>query len=268
MKYRLFLSDFDGTLVRADGTVSEGNRRAIAQYTQAGGIFAVCTGRALSSILPRVRELGLCGLVAAFQGATIADIRSGALIKNACFPRGAADGILRRLENEKMHIHVYTVDAFYCNVDDVYLHEYEAVCGIRARIQPHLADHLARSGEDVVKILVMVPPQSRIAVQTRLQEALGDDYFVTCSAEFLVEIMPKDQNKGAAVRALSAHFGIPRGETAAIGDQLNDLPMLEAAGGKFAVENAQPQLKAIASVVASNEEDGVAEAITRYAMEG
>ena len=37
MKYPLFLSDFDGTLVRSDGTISEGNKRAIAAYRKAGG---------------------------------------------------------------------------------------------------------------------------------------------------------------------------------------------------------------------------------------
>ena len=41
MNYRLFLSDFDGTLVRSDGTVSEKNKRAIARYVAAGGTFAV-----------------------------------------------------------------------------------------------------------------------------------------------------------------------------------------------------------------------------------
>ena len=59
MKYRIFLSDFDGTLVRADGTISETNKRAIAEYRAAGGIFAVCTGRMLTSILPRLKELGI-----------------------------------------------------------------------------------------------------------------------------------------------------------------------------------------------------------------
>ena len=52
MRYPLFLSDFDGTLVRADGTVSEENKRAIAAYRAAGGVFAVCTGRGIASILP------------------------------------------------------------------------------------------------------------------------------------------------------------------------------------------------------------------------
>ena len=91
MKYKIFLSDFDGTLVRADGTISEANKRAIAAYRAAGGVFAVCTGRALSSILPRLAELGLKeGLVVAYQGATVADIATGALLKNEGFSREGA----------------------------------------------------------------------------------------------------------------------------------------------------------------------------------
>ena len=83
-----------------------------------------------------------------------------------------------------------------------------------------------------------------------------------------MEIIQPGVNKGTGLARLAAHYGIAREQVMAFGDNTNDLPMLEAAGGKFAVENAQSQLKAIASVVASNEEDGVAEAITRYAMEG
>ena len=75
MKYKMFVSDFDGTLVRDDGTVSRKNKETITRYTQKGGIFAVCTGRMTPSILPRVRELGLNGLVASFQGAVVTDIR-------------------------------------------------------------------------------------------------------------------------------------------------------------------------------------------------
>ena len=73
MKYPLFLSDFDGTLVRSDGTVSEGNKRAIAAYRRAGGIFAVCTGRMLSSILPRLKELGIRDKVVVWAGGRIAE---------------------------------------------------------------------------------------------------------------------------------------------------------------------------------------------------
>ena len=89
MRYPLFLSDFDGTLVRPDGTVSEENIRAIARYRAAGGVFAVCTGRGLTSIVPRLKELGITdGLVVAYQGATVADVATGKLLKDDGFFRG------------------------------------------------------------------------------------------------------------------------------------------------------------------------------------
>ena len=69
MRYKLFLSDFDGTLVRGDGTISKENIEAIGEYRRRGGIFAVVTGRMVRSILPRLKELGLKeGLVVAYQG--------------------------------------------------------------------------------------------------------------------------------------------------------------------------------------------------------
>ena len=77
----------------------------------------------------------------------------------------------------------------------------------------------------------------------------------------MVEILPAGVSKARAVKELAARFGVPVEKTAAIGDQLNDLPMIEAAGGKFAVANAEEQLKAAATVVPSVEEDGVAAAL-------
>ena len=73
--------------------------------------------------------------------------------------------------------------------------------------------------------------------------------------------MPKTQNKGTAVRFLADYYGVDVSRVAAIGDQLNDVPMILAAGGKFAVSNAESELKELARVVPSNEEDGVAVAL-------
>ena len=90
LTYGLIVSDFDGTLRRTEGGISERNVRAIGRYVDAGGVFAFCTGRMLSSIMPYAKELGLKGLVAAYQGATIADIESGALLREFPFRRFAA----------------------------------------------------------------------------------------------------------------------------------------------------------------------------------
>ncbi len=110
MKYKLFMSDFDGTLKcpTADA-VSEKNLQAIARYRAAGGTFVVCTGRMLSSILPVLRGLGVSeGLVSAYQGATIADIATGKLLKDGAFEFDDALKTVRLLESLNQHVHVYT----------------------------------------------------------------------------------------------------------------------------------------------------------------
>lgn len=264
MKYPLFLSDFDGTLVRSDGTISEGNKRAIAAYRKAGGMFAVCTGRMLISILPRLKELGIeDGLVIAYQGATIADVATGALVKDDGFSREDALRVVRLLEENGRHVHVYTVDDLYANRRDEALEAYEHICGVRATIvsDMSLADFVEKNNLRIVKALAMVRSEERAALIEELRPKLGEDFFVTCSAEVLVEVMPKGQTKAAAVDFLSKKYNIPVEKIAAIGDQLNDLPMILQAGGRFAVGNAAQPLKDVAYVVADFEHDGVAEAL-------
>lgn len=269
MKYDLFLSDFDGTLLRSDGTVSENTKKTVARYRERGGIFAVCTGRGLLSILPRVKELGLeNGLVVASQGAVIADIATGRLLKHTVLPCADAVEILRYFEASDQHIHIYTIDGFYANRRDGMLESYEGIYGRRATVveDEPLSSKTQREGLHVIKILVMIEPERRDGLFAAAQEALGGRYFVTCSSPWLVEVLPKGENKGAAVRFLSEYYAIPREKIAAAGDQKNDLPMLEAAGGRFAVENAEDELKKRAALVPSNDEDGVAYALAVYAM--
>ena len=151
MRYQLFLSDFDGTLVREDGTVSEANKAAIANYRRAGGIFAVVTGRMMSSILPRMKELGLeDGLAVAYQGAMVAGVRTGELLKSDGFSRDHALKCIRYFEKCGYHVHVYTGDDFFSNMDDEPLRIYEEICRVKGKIQPHLSDMVASNSVKVV----------------------------------------------------------------------------------------------------------------------
>lgn len=262
MKYGLFCSDFDGTLVRADGTISDKTKEEIARYTAAGGIFTVVTGRMTSSILPRVREFAEDGIVVSYQGAVVSDLRSGKILKSACFEEAEALRAVRLLEEEDHHIHVYTDEGLFVNRRDEMLEEYERICAVTGTVvEGKLFDWLTKKRPPVVKVLVMIEPEKRLALKDKLQRLLGETFFVTCSNAWLVEMMPKGQDKGSAIRFLSEYFGVPKDRIAAIGDQLNDLPMLSEAGGKFAVSNAEEELKSIATVVSSCEEDGVAEAL-------
>ena len=130
LKYGLIVSDFDGTLRRTEGGVSEGNARAVRDFLAAGGKFALCTGRMPSSILPYARQLGLKGLVAAYQGAIIQDVESGKILRDHRIAWQDAADICAYLQNYDYHIHVCDGDDFYVNKDDEALAEYERICAV------------------------------------------------------------------------------------------------------------------------------------------
>lgn len=88
---------------------------------------------------------------------------------------------------------------------------------------------------------------------------------MTCSATVLIEISPISDNKGEAVKYLANHYGIPIEKTIAMGDNLNDLPMVKIAGLGVAVANATEKLKQAADFISVSNNDGaVAQIIEKF----
>ncbi len=269
MKYTLFLSDFDRTLVREDGTISEKNVEAIHAYRKEGGIFTVVTGRMIASIRPRLLEMGLSDtLVAGYQGAVVARTDTGEKLFENDLPPAECAEILRLLEKKKgLHVQIYSNEVLYSNQEDGFLRYYEHKCGVKGIVEEEpLSEKVEREQLLVPKICIIAEPPEKERLYEELYPILGEKYHVTSSSEYMVEILSQKAQKGNALKYLAGYYQIPLEKVAAIGDQRNDLSMVEAAGGRFAVENAVEELKRIATVVRSNEEDGVAEALS-LAME-
>lgn len=75
--------------------------------------------------------------------------------------------------------------------------------------------------------------------------------------------------KGEAVGALCAHYGLAKDQVMAFGDNLNDMAMLRAAGWGVAMENALPEVKAAAKLIAPHHDAaGVAQMIDEYVLKG
>ncbi len=263
MRYPLFLCDFDGTLVRDDGTVTKKNIDAIARYKQAGGKFVIVTGRMLASIRQRLNELGLHdGVVVAYQGAMVADIATGKILKDGSSPCDEILPAVRFMEKKGWHVQVYVGDRLYSSDGGPLLAMYEKVCRVKGTVLPSVSAFLEREKMPVTKALAICDPKEQENIHRELFEELGEEkFFIADSAPYLVEIIPKEQSKGAAVKFLSDHYGVPYENIAAIGDQGTDLPMIEPVGGRFAVENAVPAIKNIARVVPSVDDDGVSFAL-------
>jgi len=269
--YPLIVSDFDGTLSRTDETIAEETLAAIEEYKNSGGHFALCTGRMLVSILPIARELGLSGLVACFQGSVVADIESGNLVVDGYIPNSGAAEVCRTLEEMHAHVHVYDTECYYSNSDNEYLAHYARIVGVKAimKTDEPLSVFIENSGIRVRKLLILVDPSERDRIMNVLQEKYGKDYYVTCSAAFLVEVTNRNYSKATALAKIAEYYGLSLQQTIAVGDSLNDLPMIEAAGLGIAVNNAENTLKEKANVTldASNDEDAIGEIIRKYGFQ-
>lgn len=268
INYGLIVSDFDGTLIDDNQQILSEVRTAIENYIACGGIFAVCTGRMTCCILPRVRELGLKGLVVAYQGTVIADIESGNVIKNGGISSDGIAEICRNIKELGQPVNVYSGDDLYTDIpkDNEYLQKYERIVGIDAQyVDGDIAEFVLNKGLFCQKVAILIAHSEQEAVYKELQRRLGDRYDVTCSAKVLIEVSPLGDNKGAAVKYLADKFGIPIEKTVAVGDNLNDLSMIKVAGVGVAVGNATQALIDEADFVSvSNNEGAIAQVIEKF----
>jgi Cof subfamily protein (haloacid dehalogenase superfamily) len=100
-----------------------------------------------------------------------------------------------------------------------------------------------------------------------IPESFMEKYTVVKSTPFFLEILNKEVHKGAALERLATHLGLDRSEVMALGDNENDVTMIEYAGLGIAMANATENVKNAADIItASNDEHGVAEAIKQYIL--
>ena len=115
----------------------------------------------------------------------------------------------------------------------------------------------------------MVPAEAN----EQVLNALAAENFAGCaltkSSEYLVEVINAQYSKGTAVEFLANYHNVSLDKTVAIGDQRNDLPMIERAGLGVAVNNADQGLKDKADYICTytNEEGAVAEVIAKFGTE-
>ena len=114
------------------------------------------------------------------------------------------------------------------------------------------------------RFLVLGSSSSIKNVLKNMPKDLREDYYAVQTAPFQIEVMNKNANKGSAVRQLAKNLGIEACEIMSIGNEKNDIPMLEQTGFPVAMENAVDKLKKHAKFITkSNLQSGVGYAIQR-----
>ena len=270
-KIRLVVSDFDGTLLDDKANVTEIAKANIEKLRNAGGAFAISTGRMPNGIVPHALELGLKGAVSCFQGAVIIDLETKKVLFEGRIPNKSAVAACKKLEALNLHIHAYDLWDFYCNKDDDALKEYETMMRSKAKLvlDKPLSQFLEETGIDIFKLVAMVPVEDNEYIRQTLENEPIDGCVVTRSGAHLVEINNANYSKGTAVEFLSRYYGVSIEETLCVGDQLNDISMIEKAGLGVAVKNADERLKQAADYVCeyTNNEGAVGRLIEKFCFD-
>lgn len=262
---RLVVSDIDGTLVRQDKTLSDGNVAAVARLQAAGVAMSLISARPASGVLWIAERLGLTGQVGAFNGGTIVQ-PDGTVVEKHQLDRATAEQALTLVRRPGVILWIFSEDVWHISAADA-VHTPREVKSANQQPTP-MGDDVGRLLDSADKIVAVWDDHDALArLEAEVAGALGARATVGRSQAYYLDITAPQANKGDGVAALARAAGVDLAQVAVLGDQRNDLPMFARAGLSVAMAQGPEEVRAAADFVStSNDEDGVAVAIDRYLL--
>ncbi len=266
LRYRLLITDIDGTLVDSVQQVPKENQLAIQWLVSSGGLFTFGTGRIEESAAPYAHALNINAPAILYNGAKVVDLRTENTILQRCLTRMQTLSVLEILKQFDVDVNLFIDGRLYVEGLNSVIREYIAKDGITCQETGDLVKFFKRTGKGVraTKLLIIGSSVVLDGLKRTISASLPGLALVKSETDYL-EVLPQRVSKGAALRVLCKHLGIDLAQVVAVGDGPNDIEMLEAAGLGIAVENAHPLLKERADFVTSSNEDcGIARVIREY----
>lgn len=269
--YKIIACDMDETLLSSDASICRRNIEAIAKAKAQGVKFVPCTGRGFRSVEGVLKTLNLFDeagqYVIGFNGASITENKGHRSLFWNPIPFDLADTIYRKSASYGLCMHIYTRDTVY--ISGITPDEEDFLRGRMAYVPTaeKTLDFL-RGKEEVCKLIIMHTDYSRLQEIHAEMKPLLDDITVSFSSNRYIEFMHKGVTKGVALLKLAAMLGVEPEETMAIGDNINDIEMLQAAGLSIGVHNLNPLIRQYCNVVtdATNNDGAVGEAIETFVL--
>ncbi len=270
---KLIAADVDGTLIGSSKVPTERVKSAIRMAIELGCEVVPATGRSRYTMRHLMEELGLSGPVILFGGAVVLHWGSCAVWHHVLIPVELAKKVVTVIRG--------------CGMGSVAMADgIESDCVVAERILPppeaYVERNIARL-EWVDDLTQSMPfePATVVAVGDedvalncvrRLKSEFGEALSITASYSvayggWVVEVHHKDGSKGKALTVILERLAIPKEQVMAIGDNLNDIDMLQCAGLRVAMANSPEEVKRVAhEVVPSADDDGVAYAIHKFVL--
>ncbi len=271
--YKLVAIDLDGTLLNMNKEISERNKKAIFKAIEKGVKIVVCSGRVYTGARLYAKEIGSRDPVIACNGAVITDKIDGKIIYSDYMDVEVSLKINSICQKHGVYYHVYAGDTMLTEklgFTSQKYYERNKSLPSEDRVDIEVVQNMEaklRSIPDTVLKFVIVNDDLQLLRKVRADMEQLQEIDVMSSNFDNFEVMNKGVSKGSALAKLTDLYGIPAQQMIAIGDNENDISMFEYAGMSIAMGNSEEIAKAAANyITASNEDDGVAQAIEKFIL--
>jgi Cof subfamily protein (haloacid dehalogenase superfamily) len=268
----LFVCDFDGTLLRSDRSFSTADLDVLKRLGELGIIRVIATGRSIYSLnTVDISELPVDFIIFS-SGAGIIRHPGGRIIRKVSLESHEVNRAIKILQANHLDFMVHQP------IPDNHAFSYFESTSDNADFKRRIAlycqfakplDETTDGFGPATQLLAIVPPAENLTVLEIIREKLPDFNVIQTTSPLdaqstWIEIFPATVSKSLAAAWLNRGLGLNSAQTLSIGNDYNDLDLLEWAGTSFVVQNAPHDLKERFPVVASHNESGVSEAVERW----
>jgi len=274
---KLVVSDIDGTIIDNIHPICKENIEATSYLKSTNTVFAVCTGKSYAICKDFCKTLqadfGIFG-----NGNQIIDLKTGKEIFSSFLTANEIKEIVSILQKYNLHTHCYTTSSIltpslcYMDLRNSILFPNK----MEINIVNDIYNYIRNNNSNILQV-VASSPNSLLDVKNELKSQLDvtithinktgiyKDKVANKEYEYL-DITAPNTSKGNAVKFLAKYLNLEKDEILAIGDNLNDIDMLEVSGTRVAVNTAYDELKNIADYITSRSaKDGAfAEAVYKF----
>ena len=269
MKYKLLVLDVDGTLLNNEKQISKRTLSALLKVQHMGIRIVLASGRPTSGLIPLANALELGnfgGFILSYNGCQVIKADNGEVM----FERRINPEQIPYLEKKsrKNNFSIFTYHDDYIltdNASDPHIRREAELNNLKIVEEEEFS--IAIDFAPCKCVLVSDDEEALRGLENHWKRRLDGVLDVFPSEPYFLEVVPCGVDKDNTLALLMEQLGVTREEVIAFGDGVADVTMLQLAGKSVAMGHAPDSVKVCADyVTASNEEDGVAQAVEKLIL--
>ncbi|MBD5401440.1 HAD family hydrolase [bacterium] len=261
---KMIATDIDGTILKWGLDFSPAMRKCVEKLKESNVKLVLVTGRMHCATVPIAKELGLETPIVSYQGGLIKDCNNNTLYQKNLSPKYAKEIITWARKND-VHINLYLDDKLYVEKDNDIVKSYTD----GKFIDYTVCNFDTLEIENVNKILAIdLTDAERVTKWVEELKLKYPDLYIVKSTPYFCEVGCCDAKKSLGVEFLCNMWGIKKEEVLTIGDQNNDIDLVQCGGIGVAMGNGSPELKECADFITDTvDNDGFVKAIEKFVIQ-